>query len=93
VAVPIKLSNFYHGEPLAEIRTGVYDFSQMLREAVLLEVPHFAECKGNCPQRVAVKKYLKQPMSPEEQAADEGYLPFAGLDDIDLNKKKKTKLS
>lgn len=79
VKVPISIVNFYHSEPLAEIKTGIYHFKDLLRETILLEVPSFVECKGNCPKRKEYKKYLKEP-SIELAGQEEGYQPFADLD-------------
>ena len=75
-AVPIQINNFYHSEPLSEIKTGVYNSKELLRETVLLEVPTYAEChEGRCPKRKEVDKYLKESSDQEE-----GYRPFADLD-------------
>ena len=93
VEVGIKLKDFYHSEPLSEIKTGVYNFSEMLREAILLEVPPFAECfEGKCPTRAEVHKYMKLP-SEQVEEEDEGYQPFANLDiEIEKSKNKKKKV-
>ena len=56
-----------------------YNFKNLLRETILLEVPSFAECEGgSCPKRKEYNKYLKE--SSNEQSEDEGYQPFADLD-------------
>ena len=81
VKVEIEQLGFYHAEPITEIRTGAFSFQEVLREAILLEVPSFAECGGNCPQRKQVDKYLKKPQAPNDQ----GYQPFA---DINLDQFK-----
>ena len=41
--ITIKLSNFYHAEPIQNIALA-FNFRNILREAILLEVPSFAEC-------------------------------------------------
>lgn len=80
VVVPIHVQNFYYSEPLAEIKSGVYHFKDLLRETILLEVPAFAECQGGkCPKRPEYSKYLKEPSSSQPDQ-DEGYQPFADLD-------------
>lgn len=75
VKVEIDIENFYHVEPLEDIKTGVYDFRNLLRETILLETPQFAECDENCPEREKIRKYFKKP--PEEE---EPYRPFSDLD-------------
>lgn len=79
VKVPLHIQNFYYSEPLAEIKSGVYNFKDLLRETILLEVPSFAECEGSCPRRKEYHKYFKEPSSqPSDE--EEGYQPFADLD-------------
>lgn len=78
VKVDIEIDHFYHSEPLIDIKTGIYNFKNLLRETILLEVPSFAECcEGNCPKRQEYKKYLKE---VSDQSTEEGYQPFADLD-------------
>ncbi len=80
VAVPIQVKNFYYSEPLAEIKSGVYNFKNLLRETILLEVPTFTECsEGMCPKRQEYSKYLKE-SSNQAVDEDEGYHPFSDLD-------------
>ncbi|KIC71257.1 hypothetical protein DB44_EC00330 [Candidatus Protochlamydia amoebophila] len=80
VPVNIEIDNFYHSEPLAEVKGAIYNFKDLLRETILIEVPAFAECEeGNCPRRQEVSKYLKEP-SEDEQDIEDGYQPFANLD-------------
>jgi uncharacterized metal-binding protein YceD (DUF177 family) len=80
VQVPIRIENFYYSEPVAEIKSGIYNFKDLLRETILLEAPPFAECNGgHCPKRKEYRKYLKEPSNqPSDQ--EEGYHPFADLD-------------
>lgn len=80
VPVDIVIENFYHSEPIEGISTGIYNFKQLLRDTILLEVPSFAECNGgDCPRRKEIAKYLKGPSS-EHSNDEEGYQPFADLD-------------
>jgi uncharacterized metal-binding protein YceD (DUF177 family) len=76
-AVPIKLKNLYHAEPLSDIKSGVFNAEQVVRDAVLLDVPPFAECHdGNCPARKEISKFLK---SSEPGEDGDRYRPFADL--------------
>lgn len=88
VNVDIGIKGFYHAVPLKEIKGGIYDFSEILRETILLETPQLAEChQGKCPQRKNLEKYFKQESSlGTNKSEDEGYRPFAGLD-IDVEDK------
>ncbi|MBA2726669.1 MAG: hypothetical protein H0U49_00650 [Parachlamydiaceae bacterium] len=88
VEVKIEIPNFYHMEPVAEIKTGTFDFAEVLREAILLEVPRFAECgNGQCPEREKIAKFLREKPEADDLGNDDGYQPFAN---IDLDKYKPT---
>ena len=81
VEVPVLVRNFYHCEPLANIKSGVYNFKDLLRETILLEVPKFAECnRGSCPHRSEVAQFLKKPLSETESDEEGGYHPFVDID-------------
>ena len=80
VRIPIHIQNFYCSEPIVEIKTGIFNFKDLLRETILVEVPLFAECsEGNCPKRQEYNKYLKE-SSNHSSDDEEGYQPFADLD-------------
>lgn len=80
VHVPIHIDNFYYAEPLADIKTGIYNFKDVLRETILLETPLFAKCNNeNCLRQQEFTKYLK-PATDTKSDEDEGYQPFADLD-------------
>ena len=82
VPVEIHVKNFYYAEPVSEIKTAIFNFKDLLRSTILIEVPKFIECnEGNCPKRQDFKKYLKgKPASQLNVNEDEGYQPFADLD-------------
>jgi len=81
VRVPIHVQNFYYSVPDSEIKTGIYNFKDLLRETILLEIPAFAECDGgNCPKREEYRKYLKESSNLPSSDDEEGYHPFADLD-------------
>ncbi|GAB4186433.1 MAG: hypothetical protein Tsb0015_04210 [Simkaniaceae bacterium] len=75
----IILDNFYHAEPLENIKRGIYDYSVKLREAVLLEVPAFLECNnGNCPQRTELKEYFTE-NTMQASKKESRHFPFKNL--------------
>lgn len=79
VPVKIHLEHAYFSEPLDNIKSGIFNFKELLREMILLEVPPFVECtQGNCPKRKEFKKYLKEP-SQDKPDQEDGYQPFADL--------------
>lgn len=59
VAVNLTLPDFCHAEPLSDIRGDIFNFKEVLREAILLETPRTAECEGNCPERKILSKFFK----------------------------------
>ena len=56
---PLELENLYITEEITNIKTKKYNFIESLRSAILLELPMFNECNGNCPKRAELKKYIK----------------------------------
>ena len=58
--IPIKVENFYHTQDLKKITSHIYNFSKILREEVLLEVPIYVECDGKCSERGNLEKYFSQ---------------------------------
>ncbi len=73
--VPVNLINFYHAESTKEIPS-VFDFSKLLREDLLLQLPQFTECNGKCPERKNIEKFLKE---PSLNASGNAQFPFSGL--------------
>jgi uncharacterized metal-binding protein YceD (DUF177 family) len=60
VAIPVKLEEFYHAEPVEQAVKGAIDFGPIIRDALLLEVPQFAECGGGqCPKRAELVPFLR----------------------------------
>lgn len=77
VVIPVESKGAYHTVPLNEIKGNEYDFRDLIRENLLLEVPSFAECKGKCPEREQLKKYFKQGDGNTDR--EEGQQPFSHL--------------
>lgn len=79
VRVFLHIPNFYYSEPVKEIKSGIYNYKDLLRETILLEIPSFAECaEGSCPKRKEYQKYLTEPSTSSSE--DNGYHPFADVD-------------
>ncbi len=74
----LSLSDFYHAEPLSSIKTGLFDIRDLLREALLLELPATVECPGGCKEREVIKPFLRKD-KPEAKDAPETYFPFSDL--------------
>lgn len=73
--VDLAIENFYHAHPLDEIPSGVYSFKAPLREALLIELPKYAECnQGKCPKREDMTPYLK-----EKKQNKDTHFPFSDL--------------
>lgn len=54
----IHVPTFYLVEDVSNIKGNIYDYTEPMREAILLEVPYSVECMGNCPIRGELKSYL-----------------------------------
>lgn len=80
VDVDLKIQGYYFVEPLSNIKSGIYNMRDLIREVVLLEIPEFAECnEGNCPKRKEIGKYLKKPSSQQGGEDEHGFNPFTDL--------------
>ena|ERR1700722_3170400 len=72
VCIPLAVKNIYLTEPLAQIKSAIFDLTGEVRESILLQAPSFAEChSGKCPERANLKQFLKE---------DIAHFPFADLD-------------
>ena len=73
----LKVENFYHTQPIEEIRGAVFDFSDALREALLIELPRTVECNGGkCPEREIIAPFLRA----ETRKKETTHLPFADIE-------------
>jgi uncharacterized metal-binding protein YceD (DUF177 family) len=64
IEIPLKITGFRFTVPLSAIKSGIYDYTEEVREALLLEVPRFIECSGGqCPERENINKYLNNNVS------------------------------
>jgi len=86
VHIPIDIQNAYSTVPLEEVRSAIYDLSNEIREATLLQAPLFAECNnGKCPERDQIKKFLHEDSNAKDSPGQSPvvHFPFA---DLDINK-------
>jgi hypothetical protein len=73
---PLKVDDFYHTQALEEIPSAIFNYSEALREALLIELPRTVECnEGNCPDRNVMKAYIRS--KPESDPST--YFPFNNL--------------
>lgn len=73
VTLPLEDENYYNTISLENIKNGMYDFSEDIREALLLKLPSFVECNGGlCSERKNIEKFLKKPSKKQ----DDSYFPF-----------------
>lgn len=78
--IELKIDDFYHVEPIEDIKGAIFDFSNALREALLIELPRTVECNsGKCKERETLLPYMKS-----EKKQDRTHFPFAEMDK-DLN--------
>ena len=52
--------NYIHTQQLKTIKDAVYDYTEIIRQAVILELPTKVECNNNCPERENIAPYLKK---------------------------------
>ncbi len=75
--VELRDDNFYYTQPMEEIEGALFNYSEALREALLLQLPRTVEChQGKCPERSTMTPYLRSETRKEKTT----YFPFADLD-------------
>jgi uncharacterized metal-binding protein YceD (DUF177 family) len=78
----ISIHNSYQNVPIKDIKSAVFDMSELLREMILLEVPAFLECRGSCPERKELNKFLSRKVEVKSSVNN----PFSQLDIEELPK-------
>lgn len=57
----LEIEHFIKVVELSSIKDAVFDFSSILRDEILLQLPQFIECNfGNCSKRNEIKQYFKK---------------------------------
>ena len=73
--VPLQNKNILLSIPLSELPSAIYDYTDLLREEIIILIPQFVECKdGSCPERKELQPYLKT----DNKVAPHNF-PFADL--------------
>lgn len=75
VEVATKVKDFYHVQPLGEIKDDHFMIRDLVRDTLLLETVELVECEGKCPRSEEFKKYIKE----SDEVLDETYRPFTDL--------------
>jgi uncharacterized metal-binding protein YceD (DUF177 family) len=74
IDVDLKVDDFYHAEPIEEIRSAIFDISEALRESLLIELPRTVECNGGkCPERSTLTAFMRP------KSEDRPNFPFADM--------------
>lgn len=77
--VEIRTGTFTHSESLSDLPSSIFDYSQIIREELLLLIPHFVECQnGKCPERKELKIFMKEKVTQPSQSLDV-HFPFKDL--------------
>lgn len=77
VQIELSIKDFYHTQPIDEIPSGIYDYQEALREALLIELPQYVECNpGKCPDRKVIAPYMRS----EKKTGENTHFPFSNLD-------------
>lgn len=77
IEIELKTDDFTHAQILEEIPGAIFDFSESLREALLIELPRTVECNnGKCPEREVMAAYLRAKAKQDKTT----YFPFADME-------------
>lgn len=77
IKTEISVNNFYHTELIQEIPSALFDYSEALREALLVELPLVVECNGGkCPERENIAPFIRS----KDRSENPTYFPFNDMD-------------
>ncbi len=77
--VEVSIKNHLQVFPVGGLKRGYIDLREMLREALLLELPLTSECRGGCSVRGEIGDYLREELEGGDDS-ETGFHPFADLD-------------
>ncbi len=73
--VPLKTEEIFHTIPFDEMESTTFDFTDLVREEIIILIPQFVECnQGKCPSRTDISKFIKA-----KAATSHDHFPFADL--------------
>src|SRR5579863_7200544 len=59
--VTLKTEELYHTILLNELESTTFDFTDILREEIVILIPRYVECQqGKCPERKVISKFIKK---------------------------------
>lgn len=71
----LKTGEIFHTVLLDELKSTIFDFTDLLREELVLLIPQYVECKGGkCPDRTHLSKFMKS-----KAVSTQNHFPFADL--------------
>ena len=56
----ISVSEKHVSFSLSDMKSGLFSLAPFICELININTPRYQECKGNCPERDTLSKYLKQ---------------------------------
>ena len=58
-AFPVIVKWYKHTVEIKNIKSSIYDYSDLIRQTILLNIPTYIECNNkNCPERENITKYI-----------------------------------
>jgi uncharacterized metal-binding protein YceD (DUF177 family) len=73
--VTLKTEELFHTILLADLKSTTFDFTDILREEIVILIPQYVECQqGKCPERKIVSKFMKS-----KAVSPQNHFPFADL--------------
>ena len=75
IFVPLKTEEIYHTILFTDLKSTIFDFTDLVREEIVILIPQFIECQeGKCPDRTFVSKFMKN-----KAVSPQNHFPFADL--------------
>jgi uncharacterized metal-binding protein YceD (DUF177 family) len=73
--ISLKTEEIYHTILFTDLKSTIFDFTDLIREEIVILIPLFVECQqGKCPDRKHVSKFMKN-----KAIYPQNHFPFADL--------------
>jgi uncharacterized metal-binding protein YceD (DUF177 family) len=58
--LPLNAQEIFYSIPFDELKSTIFDFTDIVREEIILLIPQFVECQeGKCPERAHLSPFMK----------------------------------
>lgn len=71
----LEMEKQTHTIPIEDVKNKIYNYQDLIKESILLQIPQTIECASSCPERPSIAQFLVK----EEKDLSK-HFPFSGLE-------------